>query len=181
MGQIENNLRRGLQVRADRKQAAGRRGTSGKALPLHLSFGSPPVPQNALSVRLLSVREALLVHIRPILRKEGVTEQQYRILRTLQFEQPLDNATLAQRATLLAPSVSRILKDLRAAGLVGVVTNGRNTSNALTPKGDVLAARIGADIDALGTRVVAHLGAPRFRRLMSELDELKTRLATFKG
>jgi homoprotocatechuate degradation regulator HpaR len=164
-----------------RKQAAGRRDASEKALPLHLSFGSRPVPQNALSVRLLSVREALLVHIRPILRKEGITEQQYRILRTLQFAQPLDNATLAQRATLLAPSVSRILKDLREAGFVGVVTTGRYTRNALTPKGDVLAARIGADIDALGTRVVSHLGAPRFRRLMTELDELETRLATFKG
>jgi homoprotocatechuate degradation regulator HpaR len=148
---------------------------------LHLSFGSKPVPQNALSVRLLSVREALLVYIRPILRKEGVTEQQYRILRTLQFAQPIDNATLAQRATLLAPSVSRILKDLRAAGLVGVETTGRITRNVLTPKGSVLAERIGADIDALGTRVVAHIGASRFRRLMTDLDELEARLASFKG
>lgn len=169
-------------MRADRgKRAAKRQGIGDRVLPLHLSFGNKPVPQNALSVRLLSVREALMVHIRPILRSEGITEPQYRILRTLQFTQPLDNATLAQRATLLAPSVSRILKDLRAAGLVGVETTGRITRNVLTPKGGALAERIGADIDALGTRVVAHIGAPRFRQLMADLDDLAARLASFKG
>lgn len=160
--------------------ADGGAGQPTSAVPHHLSFSSRAVPQNALSVRLLAAREAVMNHIRPILRTHSVTEQQYRILRTLEYAPALDNATLAQRACLLPPSVSRIMHDLRRAGLVHVEVVNRLTSNTLTARGLALARQVGAEIDALGAKIVQSVGEQRFRELMTALDYLEDRLSTLQ-
>ncbi len=59
-----------------------------------------------------------MMPIRGMLADAGVTEQQWRVLRVLDEEGPLDPTTIASRAVLLLPSLTRILQKLEEKGLV---------------------------------------------------------------
>ncbi|WP_424134590.1 MarR family transcriptional regulator [Roseomonas chloroacetimidivorans] len=131
-------------------------------------------PAKAISVRLLRAREAVMAHVRPLLRRHGFTEQQYRVMRTLQNEAPLDNATIAMRATLLPPSVTRILADLQARGLVeDLRDNGRWVRAQLTPRGRAAVEAAAAEVDEVGAMLTARLGAERMRELERMLEEVE--------
>ena len=53
-----------------------------------------------------------MAHFRPLLAERGYTEQQWRVLRVLNEQGPLDATSLARHAALLLPSLTRILKVL---------------------------------------------------------------------
>src|ERR1700730_5819482 len=74
--------------------------------------------RQSLPIALLRAREAVMSYFRPHHRKGGITEQQWRVIRVLHLDGETDATTLARRSYLLAPSLSRILKDLVAAGYV---------------------------------------------------------------
>lgn len=56
--------------------------------------------------------------IREMLAETGISEQQWRVLRVLAEHGPLDNSTLAKRASLLFPSMTRMAKKMSASGLI---------------------------------------------------------------
>lgn len=56
--------------------------------------------------------------IREMLSETGITEQQWRVLRVLAEHGSLDTSTLADRASLLFPSLTRIATTLRNKGLI---------------------------------------------------------------
>lgn len=56
--------------------------------------------------------------VRPILRDTGITEQQWRVLRVLIDDGATDLSTLSVNSLLRPPSVTRILQELQARGLV---------------------------------------------------------------
>ncbi len=56
--------------------------------------------------------------IRGVLADAGVTEQQWRVLRVLQEEGPQEPTQIAERACLLLPSLTRILKKLEDKKLI---------------------------------------------------------------
>lgn len=56
--------------------------------------------------------------IRGMLADAGVTEQQWRVLRVLEEEGPMDPTSIAERAVLLLPSLTRILQKLEDKGLI---------------------------------------------------------------
>jgi homoprotocatechuate degradation regulator HpaR len=115
-----------------------------------------------------------MARIRPLLRAHGFTEQQYRVLRTLQNEAPLDNATIAARATLLPPSVTRILADLQDRGLVeDVRDNGRWVRAQLTAGGEEAVRAAAADVDEVGEMLTARLGSARLQELEQLLEEVE--------
>src|SRR5579872_2236199 len=90
---------------------------------------------DSLPMSLLRTREAVMRRFRPGLRAHGVTEQQWRILRALAGQEPLEVKALAARTCLLAPSVSRILPDLEARDLIvrrPVATDLRRSAVTLT-------------------------------------------------
>src|SRR6476619_6163164 len=66
----------------------------------------------SLPVALTRAREAVMRYIRPPLREHELTEQQWRVLRALAQDGPLEPTELAHLTYLLAPSLSRILRDL---------------------------------------------------------------------
>src|SRR5690349_9893825 len=59
----------------------------------------------SLPMELLRAREAVMRQFRPALRDNGVTEQQWRILRALAHSGPLEVSALAEATCLLAPSL----------------------------------------------------------------------------
>ncbi|MGA7810058.1 MAG: MarR family transcriptional regulator, partial [Bradyrhizobium sp.] len=67
---------------------------------------------------LLRAREAVMRQFRPSLRRHDLTEQQWRILRALASIDEIEVTELARTAFLLAPSLSRILRDLDARRLI---------------------------------------------------------------
>src|ERR1700755_2106050 len=72
----------------------------------------------SLPMSLLRAREAVMKQFRPSLRRHGLTEQQWRILRALAAVDAIEVTDLPRVAFLLGPSLSRILRDLEARHLI---------------------------------------------------------------
>jgi len=56
--------------------------------------------------------------IRDMLSDTGITEQQWRVLRVLSEHGAIDTTTLADRSSLLFPSLTRIAATMRKKGLI---------------------------------------------------------------
>lgn len=67
---------------------------------------------------LVRAREGVMSPIREMLAQTGITEQQWRVLRVLSEYGAMESKTLAERASLLFPSLTRIANTLRQKGLV---------------------------------------------------------------
>src|SRR5215831_10707129 len=92
----------------------------------------------SLPMSLLRAREAVMRQFRPSLRSHGLTEQQWRILRALAAIEAIEVTELARTAFLLGPSLSRILRDLDARGLIErrtAAADQRRAVVSITPRG----------------------------------------------
>lgn len=77
-----------------------------------------PSTARSLPIALLRAREGVMAPIRDMLAHTGITEQQWRVLRVLSEYGSLDTTTLAERASLLFPSLTRIATTMRNKGLI---------------------------------------------------------------
>lgn len=160
--------------------------TSGRAsLATQRDAAGPGEPMRAFSrslpMALLRAREAVMRHFRPALRRHGLTEQQWRILRALSSVDDVEVTGLARMAYLLGPSLSRILRDLEARGLVArraVATDLRRGTVSITAKGRNLIATVAPFSERVYTRVADRYGAAELARLQAMLAEFEAALAT---
>ncbi len=77
-----------------------------------------PPTSRSLPIALIRAREGVMAPIREMLSETGITEQQWRVLRVLSEFGSQDTSTLADRASLLFPSLTRIVTTLRKKGLI---------------------------------------------------------------
>lgn len=77
-----------------------------------------PTTSESLPIVLLRARESVMAPIRAMLSSSDVTEQQWRILRVLSEHGPQDAKTVAEKASLLFPSLTRTATVLRRRGLI---------------------------------------------------------------
>mgnify|MGYP000515952693 CR=1 FL=1 len=77
-----------------------------------------PSTSRSLPIALIRAREGVMAPIRDMLIETGITEQQWRVLRVLSEHGLLDTSTLASRASLLFPSLTRIATTMRKKGLI---------------------------------------------------------------
>lgn len=77
-----------------------------------------PTTSRSLPISLIRAREGVMAPIREMLAETGITEQQWRVLRVLAEHGATDASTLADRASLLFPSLTRIATSMRAKGLL---------------------------------------------------------------
>ncbi|SNT04071.1 homoprotocatechuate degradation operon regulator HpaR [Antarctobacter heliothermus] len=77
-----------------------------------------PSTSRSLPIALIRAREGVMSPIRDMLSETGITEQQWRVLRVLAEYGVMDAKTLADRSSLLFPSLTRIAATLREKGLV---------------------------------------------------------------
>src|SRR6201991_656251 len=110
----------------------------------------------SLPMSLLRAREAVMRQFRPSLRQHDLTEQQWRILRALAAIDAIEVTELARTAFLLAPSLSRILRDLEARDLierktaktdlrrggVSIWDRGRRVREGVAPSSEAISADI---------------------------------------
>lgn len=68
-----------------------------------------PKTSRSLPISLIRAREKAMIPVREMLYDTKLTEQQWRVLRVLEEFGPVDATNLADKAGLLAPSVSRIV------------------------------------------------------------------------
>ena len=140
-----------------------------------------PYPQSLAGV-LLAAREAVMAPLREHLREAGFTDQQWRVLRVLSHSGPLDASGIARLALLHPPSVTRILRDLIARGLLARETDSddkRRSVIRLTEEGTSQIGRTAARTAVLLAAYEAAFGVDRLDRLREEMQALVTALAPF--
>ena len=142
--------------------------------------GLPMRPfSESLPMALLRAREAVMCLFRPGLRKHGVTEQQWRILRALAHRGPLEVTELAGATFLLAPSLSRILPDLEKRELVSrrqLDSDLRRSIVSIEPKGLKLIAAHAPFSEGMYAEIAERFGAQRTEQLIALLQELEASL-----
>ena len=130
----------------------------------------------SLPMALLRSREAVMRLFRPGLRRHGVTEQQWRILRALAHSGPMEITELAEVTFLLAPSLSRILPDLEKRGFIArrqVDTDLRRSVVSLDPKGLRLIAAHAPYSEEMYAKIARRFGVARTSPLLKLLNELQ--------
>lgn len=85
-----------------------------------------PPTSRSLPIALIRAREGVMGPIRDMLSETDITEQQWRVLRVLSEYGEMDIKTLADRSSLLLPSLTRIASTLRAKGFVTQITDSRD-------------------------------------------------------
>jgi len=134
----------------------------------------------SLPMALLRAREAVMRHFRVSLRRHGLTEQQWRILRALATVESIEVTELARMAYLLGPSLSRILRDLEERRLIerrSVKTDLRRAMVSISPKGLRLMEAVGPSSEAIYTEITERYGAERLAALQEMLNALEASLA----
>lgn len=124
---------------------------------------------------LLQSREALMAHFRPHLNAHGITEQQWRILRALFENGPLEPRQLCERCLISSPSITGVLSRMEEAGLVArekMDHDQRRLKITATPRavqiGRTLAARVDAQYEAIERQV----GTKKLQEVYDVLDAL---------
>lgn len=133
----------------------------------------------SLPVALTRAREAVMRYVRPPLREHELTEQQWRVLRALARNGPLEPTELARLTFLLAPSLSRILRDLGERRLIerrSAKSDLRRSVISITAAGSRL-LKIVAPHSKNGSARIAHrFGKARVVRLRALLEDLQSSL-----
>ncbi len=142
----------------------------------------PPIRafSSSLPMALLRARESVMRRFRPGLRGHGVTEQQWRVLRALAGHPGLEITELASQTCLRPPSLSRILPDLEARGLVArrsVASDMRRAVVAVTRGGLDLIAAHAPESEKVYRTIEARFGSERLRQLLELLELLEDCIA----
>jgi homoprotocatechuate degradation regulator HpaR len=138
---------------------------------------APRIPDfsQSLPMTLLQARENVARFFRPMLRDHALTEQQWRVLRSLADHGALEISTLAGHCFILLPSLSRILQNLEARGLVTrrpVHRDQRRSEIMLSPKGRALFRATTTQVEAAYAEIARRFGTERMAELKSLLDLL---------
>jgi homoprotocatechuate degradation regulator HpaR len=135
----------------------------------------PRDTRRALPIALLRAREAVVARFRPVLAARDVTEQQWRVIRVLAEDSPLDASEVANRACVLAPSLTRIIKALEDRRLITRERDpgdGRRISLSITPTGLAMIREVTPETCAIYAEIEARYGREHIERLLDMLCEL---------
>ncbi|MFQ5983637.1 MAG: homoprotocatechuate degradation operon regulator HpaR [Woeseiaceae bacterium] len=130
--------------------------------------------KHSLPMELLKAREAAMARFRPMLRRHGLTEQQWRVIRALAEYGEIDAGELAERSFLLAPSLTRILQYLESENIIKRTLDSndqRRSTIVLSPKGQRLFAKVAPDSEALYTDIERDFGSQKLEELYELLAE----------
>jgi homoprotocatechuate degradation regulator HpaR len=128
-----------------------------------------------LPLLLLHARESVIARFRPILNAQGVTEQQWRVVRALLERGPLEQRQVGEVCRISSPSLAGVLARMDDLGLVKrerLEADQRRVRVDLTAKSRALAARLAPRIEAEYRDIEAHIGSDFITRFYATLDEL---------
>jgi homoprotocatechuate degradation regulator HpaR len=134
-----------------------------------------PSTTRSLPIALIRAREGVMAPIREMLAETGITEQQWRVLRVLDEHGRLDTKTLADRASLLFPSLTRIAATLRDKGLVTQTRDDQDRRRqfiAITPAGQKIIDDRAPQSAQIVAGIKARLGEADYELLLDLLARL---------
>ena len=128
----------------------------------------PRIAYRNLPQLFLKARECLMAHFRPILNHYGLTDQQWRILRSLDEHDRLEPREICNLCQIHSASMTGVLARMEALQLIQrsrVAGDQRRVEVRLAPKGDQLVREMAPLIDsqyqlieeAIGTNILADL------------------------
>ena len=124
---------------------------------------------------MLQAREALMAQFRPILNENGVTEQQWRIIRALLTHGPLEPRQLCEQCRISSPSIVGVLLRLEEAGLVDrerMVDDQRRVRVSVTARSRQLGRRMIPAIEQRYAGIEAKVGVQTLQQAYDVLDAL---------
>jgi homoprotocatechuate degradation regulator HpaR len=133
-----------------------------------------------LPLLLLQARERVISHFRPILNANGVTEQQWRIVRVLYEQSSLEPRQIVELCRISSPSMAGVLARMEELGLVvrrRLPHDQRRVRVSLTARARAMAARMAPQIDATYRRIEQQIGPEFSAHLQQALDQLLATLA----
>lgn len=135
--------------------------------------------RRTLPMALLRAREAVMENFRPLLAENDVTEQQWRVMRVLEEVEEADASFVAQNASILAPSLTRIMRSLEKRGFVSLsrdTKDGRRTLMRLTQEGSEFIHAITPKSAKIYAEIEQKIGAERIAALLNEVEYLLDKL-----
>lgn len=145
------------------------------ARPSHLTRGKAHIRRRNLPLLLLQARECVLARFRPLLNAHGVTEQQWRIVRTLAEVGPLEPREIVAQCGISSPSLAGVLARMETLGFVTrerVEHDQRRQHVSLTRAGRSLVARMAPMVEATYAAIEQQIGRERLESLYAAMDEL---------
>lgn len=142
------------------------------------SFQLPPI-ERTLPMLLLFAREAVMQRFRPAQHAHGLTDQQWRVIRTLAETDAIEIAELSGRSALHPASLSRILPKLAADGIVSRIPNAadqRRVIVSLTARGKRVLGDALPDSERIYAQLAEDVGPERLAEIYAMLEELIARL-----
>ena len=124
---------------------------------------------------LLRAREVIMAHFRPMLARHDITEQQWRVLRVLAEFGPLEATELANRASILPPSLTRMIKAMEERHFIArrkVKDDGRRAILSIKPQGLALIEKLTPERVAIYDAIERRYGAEQHKMLLDLLEQL---------
>lgn len=116
-------------------------------------------------------------HFRPILAAHDVSEQQWRVIRVLAEEGTLDASEVAEKAFILAPSLTRMIRSLEERGFITRrkdKADGRRVLLDLAPAGRAVIDAVMPHSLRAYAEIDARFGVAQRKKLLELLGELAT-------
>ncbi|PIT71311.1 homoprotocatechuate degradation operon regulator HpaR [Limnohabitans sp. B9-3] len=144
-----------------------------------MSSMTPFVHRN-LPRLLLQAREAVMTHTRPSLRDQGLSDQQWRVLRVLGEDHGnggtgVETGRIAREAFIIGPSLSGVLTRMERDGLIQrarATHDQRRTVVQATELGLARVATLSTTIEAHYQWMEQHMGKAKLQALYELLDEV---------
>lgn len=124
---------------------------------------------------LLQARESVMAHTRPQLREQGLSDQQWRVLRVLGEHGAVETGRVAREAFILGPSLTGVLARMERDGLIRRARDPEDQRRSVveaTPQGLALVQSLSRAIEAYYARMEKSLGKQKLTALYALLDEL---------
>ena len=135
-----------------------------------------PPTSRSLPIVLIRARENVMAPIRKMLNRSGITEQQWRILRVLSESGAIDSSTLADRASIPFPSLTRIAHAMHGKGLIlqrRDREDRRRQTITITDAGQAIIDRNIEQATEIVQQFRAKLGDDNYERLLDLLTALE--------
>ena len=149
--------------------------------PARMTARDPTALRRNLPLLLLQAREAVMARFRGVLNRHGVTEQQWRVIRALLDQSPLEPRQICERCQLLSASAAGVLARMEELGLVRrqrMAGDQRRVQVSITPASRAIARRIAPLAAAQYADIEHALGPQRLAQVYAVLDDLLVRLAS---
>ncbi len=141
---------------------------------------SQPFTHRNLPRLLLQARESVMAHTRPGLRDQGLSDQQWRVLRVLGEDHGnggtgVETGRIAREAFIIGPSLSGVLTRMERDGLIQRQrdpSDQRRTVVSATELGLARVQTLSQTIEAHYAWMEEHLGKTKLQQLYRLLDEV---------